>query len=208
MPAPLLEVACEGPDEAAAAAAAGADRVELCARLDLDGLTPPVAWVRDTRARLRIPFVTMLRLREGGFQYDPDELGRMRSFAPELLAAGSDGLVVGPLRADGTVDEAATRAFVALAAGRDVVFHRAFDATPDPFAALDVLVGCGVTRILTSGGAPTALEGVPRLRALMDRAAGRIGIVVCGKVRAGNMDEVVRRTGATEVHRRFAADLV
>ncbi len=139
----LLEVACESMEQAVAAEAAGAGRLELCARLDLDGLSPTIGWVREAHTKLRVPFVTMIRPRAGDFHYDADELARMRSFAEDALAAGSDGMVVGPLLGDGSVDEVAARGFVEMAAGRDVVFHRAFDAAPDPFAALEALVGWG-----------------------------------------------------------------
>lgn len=203
----LVEIACDSVEQALAAEAAGAGRIELCARLDLDGLTPPRAWVRQAHATLRVPLVTMIRPRGGDFHYDAEELVRMRVVAGDVLAEGSAGIVVGPLRADGTVHEEATRAFVRLAAGRDVVFHRAFDAAPDPFAALETLIACGVTRVLTSGGAATALAGAGRIRALVKRAAGRIEILACGRIRAANLVEVVRRTGATQLHRRFGADV-
>jgi copper homeostasis protein len=206
-PGVLVEVACESVEQAVAARAAGAGRIELCARLDLEGLTPPLAWVREARAHLTIPFVTMIRSHADGFVYDGEELARMGAFAEQVLAAGSDGIVVGPLHTDRTVNDEAVRSFVGVAAGRDVVFHRAFDAVADPVGALETLVACGVTRVLTSGGAATALEGAERIRVLVDRAAGRIGIVACGRIRAHSTAEVARRTGVTEVHRRFGADL-
>ncbi len=199
----LLEIASDSVEQAVSAQTAGAGRIELCARLDLEGLTPPLAWVREAHAKLRVPFVTMIRPRAGDFHYAAGELARMRSFAEDALAAGSDGIVVGPLRGDGSVDEVATRGFVEMAAGRDVVLHRAFDVAPDPFAALETLIACGVTRVLTSGGAATALEGAERIRALVERAAGRIQVVACGRIRADTLAEVVRPTGVAQVHRRF-----
>jgi copper homeostasis protein len=207
MSEPLLEVACETTAEAVAAQLAGAGRVELCARLDLGGLTPALDEVRRSRAALTIPLVTMLRMRDGGFHHDAAELAQMFAMAPRLIEAGSDALVIGPLHADGTVNEAATREFARLAAGHDVVFHRAFDAASDPFAALETVVACGVKRILTSGGAPSALEGAARLRELVARAAGRITILAGGGIRRHNLREVVRLTGVKEVHRRFGHDL-
>lgn len=207
MPDLLLEIACETPAEAAAAQAAGAGRVELCADLDVGGLTPGLDLVTATRAALTIPFVVMVRPRAGGFVFTPAEVDRMAADAGPTLAAGADGIVFGAITPDGEVDRDVTARLVAAAGAAETVFHRAFDRVRDQAAALETLIGLGVTRVLTSGGAATGLEGADRLRELVIQAKGRIGILAGGGIRPDNMMEVVRRSGVSEVHRRFGPDL-
>lgn len=181
----------------------GTVRIELCSRLDLEGLTPSVDDVRRARRELDLPFTVMIRPHAQGFVYDIDTLALMESQARTCLDLGASGIVVGPLCADGTIDRSALEAFVNLAEERDVVFHRAFDLASYPYLALETLADCGVTRVLTSGAAPTALEGARRIRALVKRAHNRLGVVACGKVRDETMRELIEFTGVSEVHRRY-----
>ncbi len=198
----MLEVCCGTLEDALAAEAGGADRVELCAALELDGLTPSLGTVMEARERLDIPVVVMLRPRTGDFRYGRTELATMRRDADLALTAGADGIVFGMLARDGSVDEGPVRAMVEIADGADTVFHRAFDQAPDPAVALETLIALGVSRVLTSGGAPTALEGAAGLRALVEQAAGRIEILAGGGIREPNVEEIVRTTGVTQVHLR------
>lgn len=200
---PLVEYAVDSIEDAVAAEFEGARRLELCARLDRGGLTPPLELVREARRRLSIPFLTMLRPHDAGHVYGLNELAQLERDGRAALDAGSDGIVVGPLNEDRSIDRSALEAFVNLAEEREITFHRAFDETPHPYHALETLVDCGVTRVLTSGRAPTALEGARPIRELVSRAGGRIIVVACGRIRETNMAEVVRLTGVTEVHRRF-----
>ena len=195
-----LEIAAFDLASALAAGAAGADRIELCADAPGGGTTPSLGAVEEARARLGVPVAAMLRARPGPFVFDAAEHAAMRRDAAHLARAGADGLVFGALRPDGTVDEGALRAVVALAGGRPVAFHRAFDAARDPFEALDALVRCGVARVLTSGGPGGAAENQPALAALVRRAAGALVVMPGGGVRAGNVRALVAATGAREVH--------
>jgi copper homeostasis protein len=104
------------------------------------------------------------------------------------------------------VDRVAVEAILSAAGPLPMTFHRAFDQVLDQAAALEELIGLGVRRVLTSGGAPTAAEGVDRLRALVRQAAGRIGILAGGSVRAYNAAALVRSTGVAEIHSRTPAD--
>ena len=117
-----------------------------------------------------------------------------------LLDANVAGIVFGCLTRDGLVDAHACEPFVALAVGTETVFHRAFDQIKDQLSALDVLIELGITRVLTSGGAKTALEGARRIRALVERAAGRIEILPAGGIREENVEAVVKQTGCEQVH--------
>jgi len=199
----LVEAAVETLDAALAAEEAGAGRVELCAHLDQEGLTPDPAVVGALIGRLRIPVFMIVRPRAGGFAYDENELEAMLRDAGLAGAAGVAGIVTGALRPDGRVDATATRAMVAAADGIPVTFHRAFDLVADKAASLETLIDAGVSRVLTSGGAPTALQGAATLAALVSQARGRIAIVAGGGVRAHNVRETIARTDVREVHSRF-----
>lgn len=196
----LLEIIATGAADCAAIEQVGGDRIELCSALALGGLTPSAALVQRARATTRLPIMMMLRPREGGFCYTAEEFRQMALDLKFGLAVGVDGFVFGCLNADGTVDQRRTAHLVKLAAGRQTVFHRAFDVTPDPWAALETLVELGVARILTSGQQPTAWEGAELIRQLVVQAAGRIEILPGSGVRAVQLAALVQRTGATQVH--------
>ncbi len=196
----LVEICSGSYEDVLAADRGGADRAELCSALELGGLTPSLGTLTLCKQHTRIKVCAMVRPRAGGFLYSPEELDVMRADAKLLLSHGADGLVFGFLHADGTVDEARTREFVALCDGKDAVFHRAFDCTPDPIAALDTLIACGVTRILTSGQQASSLDGAALLKRLVARAAGRVQIQPGGGINAGNVQDVIRQSGVDMVH--------
>jgi copper homeostasis protein len=112
-------------------------------------------------------------------------------------------LVIGPLAADGTVHPSHTATLVEAAHGLPVTFHRAFDFAPDLGAALDALVAGGVQRVLSSGAAPTARDGIPMLTSLVERAGDRIGVMAGGSIRDESVREIVSATGVREVHVRL-----
>jgi copper homeostasis protein len=199
-PRAIVEVACASVADCLVAEEAGADRFELCSALVLGGLTPSVGVLATARARTARPIVCMIRPRAGSFCYSDDEFDAMRRDVEACAAAGADGVAFGVLTPDGDVDAGRCRELAALARPLDTVFHRAFDVVRDPESALDVLVALGITRVLTSGRARTALEGAPLIRALAGRAAGRIEILPGGGVRAGNIVQVLEATGIGAVH--------
>jgi copper homeostasis protein len=198
----LIEVCVEGADGAVAAERGGADRVELCASLLEGGLTPSLGVIRATLGAVRIPVMVMVRPRGGDFLYTDLELAAMLDDIAAIRATGAAGVVFGCLTPDGAVDEARTAALAAAARPLSVTFHRAFDMTRDPDAALEALVRCGIDRVLTSGQRPTAIEGLPLLRHLCVRAAGRIVVMGCGALDAHSIAAVLG-AGLTELH--FAA---
>lgn len=146
------------------------------------------------------PFLAMIRPRAGDFVCSTAELAVMERDAALLLDAGAEGIVFGCLTKDREVDVEACRRLIEVAGHAETVFHRAFDEARSAFQALDDLIGLGVTRVLTSGGAKTALEGVGRIRALVERAEGRIDILPGGGIREHNVEAVVRQTGCHQVH--------
>ena len=206
MRAILIEAAVDSAAAALAAVGAGAERIALCDDHDAGGHTPPAEFLAERRPKLGVPILPMIRSRGGDFEYDADELDTMIAQLHELRALGADGFVFGALRGDRSIDAPATLRVLEAAGGLPVVFHRAFDRTPDLSASLQALIGLGIDRVLTSGGAARALLGVDRLASLMREARGRIGILPGGGIDAGNVHEIAARTGVTEVHARCGAD--
>lgn len=202
----LIEAAVESLDEALAAIAGGADRLELCADLDVGGTTPSPALVATVMARATVPVVVMIRPRGGDFVYSRVELERMREDVARAVDAGAAGVVLGALDPPDRVDEAATRGLVSAAHGLPVTFHRAIDETADVLAAVDTLASLGVARVLSSGAAPTALEGAATLAVMVERAGDALRVVAGGGVRAHNVVELVRHSRVREVHARCGRD--
>jgi copper homeostasis protein len=185
----------------AAAIAGGAQRIELCSALSVGGLTPSAGLMRLAQA-CPVPVFPMLRPRAGSFVYDADEIDLIRRDIDAVAAAGLQGVVVGASKPSGELDVMGCRTLISHARGLGlaVTLHRAVDLTPDPVAAVDVAVGLGAERILTSGGARTAPEGADTIAAMVERAAGRLSIMAGSGVSAANAAELVRRTGVSEVH--------
>jgi copper homeostasis protein len=204
----LIEVAVESVADARAAEAGGADRVELCAALDLGGLTPSLGAYLEVRAATRLPVVVMVRPRPGDFVADDDEVRVMARdialFGPHAPA----GFVFGCLAADGRVHGERNRRLVDAAAGVGCVFHRAFDRAPDPAEALDAAMHLGFKRVLTSGRADAAVHGAAAIAEVKRLAANRIEVLPCGRVRADTVAAVVRQTGCSQVHGSFAEPVV
>jgi len=198
----LVEACVDSVESALAAQRGGASRIELCDNLVEGGTTPSAGAIAACRDRLRIPIYVMIRPRGGDFCYSPVELDVMRRDIAGAQALGADGVVLGLLRSDGTVDRRRTRALIALARPLAVTFHRAIDVAREPLAALDDLLALGVDRVLTSGQSRTALAGARVIAALVERAAGRLVVLAGGAVDETNAGEVVTRTGVREIHVR------
>lgn len=196
----LLEVAANSVASALAAQAGGAGRIELCAALELGGLTPSHAQIALARERLRIPLYVLVRPRAGDFAYDDDECETMLRDIEACAALGCDGVVLGVLDADGSVDSGRCGALVAAAKGLGVTFHRAIDVSRDPLAALEDVVALGCERVLSSGAQPDALQGAALLRAMVQRAGERIVVMPGAGVDAGNVGALRAATGAREFH--------
>ncbi|MEM6288224.1 MAG: copper homeostasis protein CutC [Bacteroidota bacterium] len=205
-----LEIAAFDPGSALAAVRAGADRVELCRDASVGGLTPSPADIEAVVAEADVPVVVMIRSHAHGWAFSEAEHAAMRRDAEAALRAGAAGVVWGALRADGTVDADALRALTEAVAPHAVVFHRAFDAARDLDEALDALMACGVTRVLTGGGRGTATDNLDRLGDLLRRAGDDVTVMPGGGVRASNVREIIAQTGAREVHAgpRLADDRV
>jgi copper homeostasis protein len=202
----LIEAAVESLDDAMAAVAGGADRLELCANLDAGGTTPRLDLIEAVVARAGVPVVVMIRPRGGRFVFTSAETDQMQREVEAALAAGGAGVVLGVLDVSGRVDVSRTGALVAAAGGRPVTFHRAIDGTPDMLAALDAVTSLGISRVLSSGGAQAASEGTALLGTMVARAGTALTIVAGGGVRDHNVRGIVARSGVREVHARCGGD--
>jgi copper homeostasis protein len=201
----LVEACVDSVDSAIAAEAGGAGRVELCDNLVEGGTTPSLGAITLARESLAIPIHVIIRPRGGDFLYADREVETMLRDVDAAREAGVAGVVIGVLQPDGAIDDTITRRLVERARPLSVTFHRAFDLARDPLEALDSLIALGVNRVLTSGQAPSAAEGVPLIADLVRRAAGRIGVLPGGGIRAGNAAALVAATGVTEIHVRAVA---
>ncbi len=195
-----LEICVESVESAIAAEQGGAQRVELCSSLREGGLTPSLGLIRAVRSAVRIGVYVMVRPRSGDFLYSDAEYAIMQDDIALAGETGADGVVFGLLTSEGDLDFERTRALVEAADAMDVTFHRAIDMTRDPDEALESAIAAGATRVLTSGGALTALQGGERIAAMVSRANGRIGVMVGGNVRPKNLQQVAWVTGASQFH--------
>lgn len=190
-------------ESALAAERGGARRLELCDALFDGGTTPSAGMIAACRDRVSIPVFVIIRPRGGGFVYSEPELDVMRRDVAAAGELGADGVVIGVLRRDGAIDEQQTQSLVDAAGDLPVTFHRAFDFVPDPGEAMETIISAGITRILTSGGAPTAREGVATLASLVRQAGDRLVVMAGGGVREENVKAIVDGSGVHEVHVRL-----
>ncbi len=195
---PFLEVACFTPGSALVPQAAGADRIELCVDKDAGGTTPPMEDLLRLKT-INIPIYVMIRPRGGDFVFSQPDFEQMKAdiarFKPLV-----QGFVLGILDSSHKVDVLRTADLVSRAAPLPCTFHRAFDETNDPLAALEDVIASGCSAVLTSGGAAEASLGADLLAQLVGRAGGRIQILVGGGVRASNIDTLRTTTRAEGFH--------
>lgn len=183
---PVLEVCVDDAAGLATACAHGADRIELCSALDLGGLTPSVG-LMALAAKAKVPVFAMIRPKAGEFCFGPDDVTVMEADIAAARGAGLAGVVLGASLPDGRLDIETLSRLVACANGLDLTLHRCFDLVPDPAVALEQAIALGFDRILTSGGALHAPDGIALLKALVDQAAGRIAIMAGSGVSADTL---------------------
>ncbi|MFT5474720.1 MAG: copper homeostasis protein [Planctomycetota bacterium] len=203
----LVEVCVDTLVGAIDACSLGAARLEFCAQLELDGLTPTEADLRAVVASVHVPVFAMIRPRAGSFVMSQAEVRVMAGEIAMARNAGAAGVVLGVLSSSGEIDQPSLAALVAAADELPVTYHRAFDGIAAPFQALDVLVRHGVTRLLTAGDGPRAWEGRELLRGLIERAGESLVVMPGGGVRMDHARALVEMTGAREVHSSRFLDL-
>lgn len=195
----LLEVCVEDVEGLAAAIAGGADRIELCSALAVGGLTPS-AGLMACAARNPVPAYAMIRPRAGSFQYTADEIEVMKADIDAAGQAGLAGVVLGASLRDGRLDADTLETLVKHASGLGRTLHRAFDLVPEMTEAIELAVSLDFERILTSGRAATAWQGVDDLERAIDIAAGRVSIMPGSGVNVKTIGSLIPRLKITEIH--------
>lgn len=196
----FIECCCTNVHEVMEAVAGGARRIELCERLDVGGVTPSRELLREVLACCPLPVNVLVRPREGNFVYTPAEEAVMAESIEMCKQLHANGVVIGALNADGSIDVDMMRRLLAAARPLSVTFHRAFDCCNEPFAALDSIISLGFDRLLTSGQEESSYDGRHLLAKLVERAAGRIVIMPGGGVRPSNINELEATCHAPEYH--------
>lgn len=199
----IFEICVDSVAGVRAAKAAGADRVELCADLLEGGVTPSRGMIRRAKTIPGIGLHVMIRPRGGDFLFDDDEFAVMLSDIEIAKAEGADGVVIGVLTAEGEVNRARVRELISPARPLSITFHRAFDLTPDPFRAIEMLIELTVDRVLTSGQEASVLDGLPCIVELVQRAGRRIIVMPGGGITSRNVERIVAAAKPREIH--FAA---
>lgn len=200
-----IEVCAESIESALTAQDAGAYRIEFCDNMAEGGTTPSYGQIQEARRVLDIKLYPIIRPRGGDFIYSDIEFEVMKRDVCMCGEAGCDGVVIGMLRPDSTVDTERCAVLVAIAGeyGMGVTFHRAFDVAADLGQALEDVIGLGCERILTSGGRMTAHEGMSEIRRLVKQADGRITIMPGSGVQPATIREILLQTGCREIHGTF-----
>jgi copper homeostasis protein len=196
----LLEIAVFNYSSAVLAEKAGADRLELCENAGEGGTTPSYGTLRQVKENINIPVFPIVRPRGGDFLYNKDELEIIKHDINLCKQLGFEGVVFGMLLTDGTIDKDNCKRLVDLAYPMEVTFHRAFDRTVDPFKAMDDLIECGCSRILTSGQVPNVADGLDLIGKLIKAADDRIIIMPGSGLRSSNVLSIAEATGANEFH--------
>ncbi len=203
MTAIALEVCVDSIASLNAAVAGGADRIELCSALELGGLTPAASLIHAA-ARCGIPAYAMIRSRAGDFSCSAEELDLMADDIRICEEAGLNGIVIGAART-GQLDVAGLEILCRAAGTMGITLHRVFDTLPDPLRAIETAADIGIERILTSGGAPAADQGIDQIRRYADFAGDRLAIMAGGGIGAGNARRIVMQTGVREIHGTFGS---
>lgn len=196
----ILEVCTSGIEGVMAARDGGAGRVELCSAMEIGGVTPSAALIKQALKVSGIKVHVLIRPRGGDFLYTSSEIDTMISDVAVARDCGAHGVVVGALTPEGNVDCDVMRRIISVAGNMSVTFHRAFDMCRNPLQALEDIISLGCDRILTSGQASNAVEGLDMLGILVSEAAGRIIIMPGCGVNSMNVEMILSKSGAVEVH--------
>lgn len=201
-----LEIACFNLDSAIIAQENGADRVELCAEMEVGGTTPNFEITKQARQLLTIDLNVMIRPRGGNFVYSDAEFQQMKSEILQFKEIGVNGFVFGILTENNSINIAQNAELVELAKPFPCTFHRAFDVVLDAFQSLEEIIECGFQTILTSGQQPNVMEGVNQLAELVSKANNRIVIMPGGGLRSSNIEFIQEKTNAKFYHSSAITD--
>ena len=201
-----IEIACFNLESALIAQKVGADRVELCADMSVGGTTPKIEIIKQARENLTIDLYVMIRPRGGNFVYSDSELEQMKFEIETIKKLGINGFVFGILKEDRTINIEQNKALIDIAKPFPCTFHRAFDEVLDYEQALENLISCGFSTILTSGTFPNVMEGKEVLKQLVIQAKNRIEIIPGGGLRSTNISELNEMVKANWYHSSAITD--
>ena len=196
----LLECCVDSVESALAAHVGGADRLELCSNLIIGGTTPTLALFEEIRKYTDIPIHVLIRPRFGDFLYTNYEANIICREISAFRNAGAEGVVIGSLKADGSLHLEQLKRFLDCAGDMSVTLHRAFDMCAEPLSALGQAMELGIHTILTSGQAPTCMEGIPLINRLLEAADGKISILAGAGINAEAVTSLLNRTKLTQFH--------
>jgi len=199
----IVEVCANSYESAINAEVGGANRIELCKDLHLDGITPDDEVVIKTLNKLKIPVFILIRPRSGDFIYNDEEFKLMKSDIIKFKKLGCNGIVSGVLKKDNTIDLERTKELIELSRPLEFTFHRAFDKIIDPIKGLEELIEIGADRILTSGQEDSAIKGIKLIEKIIEIATDRIAIMPGSGVKSDNIKEFIA-IGANEIHGSFS----
>lgn len=197
----IKEACVEGLQQAVNAENQGADRIELCARLDLDGLTPDIKTIEDVYRKLEVPVRVIVRPREGNFVYSDEEFLEMISSTSECKDIGVEGVVFGITTIENKLDMVRIKLLTDIAHPMRVTIHKAIDVVDNPVDELSKLMKIeGVSAVLTSGKGKTWNEGQEVIKKMINQAGNTIEIIACGKVTNTNIEAVDKALRAKAYH--------
>jgi copper homeostasis protein len=200
-----IEIACFNLDSVLIAQKAGADRIELCAKMSVGGTTPTIEMIQQAR-KLELPLYVMIRPRGGNFVYSDSEFEQMKSEIETIKKLGVNGFVFGILKDDQTIHIEQNSELVALVSPLPCSFHRAFDEVLNYQKALEAVISCGFSTLLTSGTFPNVMEGKDILKQLVVQANNRIEIMPGGGLRSTNIFELNEMVHANWYHSSAITD--
>lgn len=195
-----LEICANGLLNALTAELCGAHRIELCENLESGGLTPSFGTLEMAAERIKIPTHVLIRPRRGNYVYDKTERELMLRDIDLVRRLGLAGVVIGALDHNGSIDLETLKVLKEAAGELSVTFHRAIDVCMAPEKAIESLIRLGIPRLLTSGGAPTAYEGISRIAAWQQSFGQHIAIMAGSGINNGNALEIIKKTGVREIH--------
>lgn len=200
---PMLEVCVQSDQELIIAQSAGAQRIELCSKLEVGGLTPSIEMVQRCLDVAVVPIVVLVRSRDGDFFFEQHDQKETLLQARDIARLGIKGIVSGGLTRHGQIDEHFVKELRGVCTSCELVFHRAFDEIVDKESAVDQLVTLGVDRILTSGGVGDASQHLSSLAKLLRQTSGRIELLPAGGIRSSNAARLLKETGCSQLHASF-----
>ena len=198
-----FELCCADIESVQLARQYGVEGIELCSQLSVGGITPSLAFIQETRRLYKNELAILIRLRSGNFCYSEIEKKIMLQDIRICIDQGVDTIVFGALNQDHSIDEKFIEQVIGVSHGIRLCFHKAIDSSQDIFESLKVLMRYQIDRVLTSGGKPTAVDGIDTLKKLQDLAELKIEIMAGGSIKPNQIQKIILETGVKRIHAAF-----